>query len=111
MKDLFHPSSVVVIGVSTVWSNLGKEIARNLFEFGFSGIIRRVGPKGGNFFGHRIHRSVDEIDEQIDLAVILTPAATVPGILEQCGKKGIRRVIIESGGFAEIWAKWTPTER
>ncbi len=102
MKDLFHPSSVVVIGVSTVWSNLGKEIARNLFEFGFSGIIRLVGPKGGNFFGHRIHRSVDEIDEQIDLAVILTPAATVPGILEQCGKKGIRRVIIESGGFAEF---------
>jgi len=102
VKDLFHPSSVVVIGVSTVWSNLGKEIARNLFEFGFSGIIRLVGPKGGNFFGHRIHRSVDEIDEQIDLAVILTPAATVPGILEQCGKKGIRRVIIESGGFGEF---------
>jgi acetate---CoA ligase (ADP-forming) len=102
VKDLFHPSSVVVIGVSTVWSNLGKEIARNLFELGFSGIIRLVGPKGGNFFGHRIHQSLDEIDEQIDLAVILTPAATVPGILEQCGKKGIRRVIIESGGFAEF---------
>ncbi len=102
MKDLFHPSSVVVVGVSTVWSNLGKEIARNLFELGFSGIIRLVGPKGGNFFGHRIHRSVDEIDEQIDLAVILTPAATVPEILEQCGRKGIRRVIIESGGFAEF---------
>ncbi len=102
MKDLFHPSSVVVIGVSTVWSNLGKEIARNLFELGFSGIIRLVGPKGGNFFGHRIHKSLDEIDEQIDLAVILTPAATVSGILEQCGKKGIKRVIIESGGFAEF---------
>ena len=102
MKNLFHPLSVVVIGVSTVWSNLGKEIARNLFELGFSGIIRLVGPKGGNFFGHRIHKSLDEIDEQIDLAVILTPAATVPGILEQCGKKGIRRVIIESGGFAEF---------
>ena len=87
MKDLFHPSSVVVIGVSTVWSNLGKEIAKNLFEFGFSGIIRLVGPKGGNFFGHRIHRSVDEIDEQIDLAVILTPAATVPGILNNAVKR------------------------
>ncbi len=102
MKDLFYPSSVLVIGVSTVWSNLGKEIARNLFELGFPGIVRLVGPKGGNFFGHRIHRSVDEIDEKIDLAVILTPAVTVPGILEQCGKKGIPRVVIESGGFAEF---------
>lgn len=102
MKDLFYPSSVVVIGVSTRWTNLGKEIARNLFTCGFAGVVRLVGPQGGAFFGHRIHQSLDEIDEPLDLAVILTPAATVPGILEQCGRRGIRRVIIESGGFAEF---------
>ena len=104
MKDLFYPSSVVVIGVSTRWSNLGKEIARNLFTCGFAGVVRLVGPQGGAFFGHRIHQSLDEIDEPLDLAVILTPAQTVPGILEQCGRKGIKRVVIESGGFAEFGA-------
>ena len=102
MKDLFGPSSVVVIGVSTRAQNLGKEIARNLFEFRYSGVIHLVGAHGGILFGRKIHLSLDEISEPIDLAVILTPANTVPDIMEQCGRKGIRRVIIESGGFGEF---------
>ena len=102
VKDLFSPSSIVVIGVSTRAENLGKEIARNLFEFRYSGVIHFVGAHGGILFGRKIHASLDEISEPIDLAVILTPAKTVPGIMEQCGRKGIRRVIIESGGFGEF---------
>ncbi len=102
MKDLFYPSSVVVIGVSTNHFNLGKEIARNLFEFQYTGEIRLVGRDGGTIFGRKIHRSLDEITDPIDLAVILTPARTVPSMLERCGRKGIRRAIIESGGFGEF---------
>ncbi|MFH1117825.1 MAG: acetate--CoA ligase family protein [Pseudomonadota bacterium] len=102
MKDLFYPSSVVVIGVSTHPFNLGKEIARNLFEFQYTGEIRLVGREGGTIFGRKIHRSLDEISEPMDLAVILTPAKTVPSILEQCGRMGIQRAIIESGGFGEF---------
>lgn len=102
MKDFFSPSSVVVIGVSTRPMNLGKEIARNLFEFRYNGVIHLVGSQGGVLFGREIHESLDEIVGPIDLAVILTPAKTVPRIMEQCGKRGIRRVIIESGGFGEF---------
>jgi acyl-CoA synthetase (NDP forming) len=102
VKDLFWPSSVVVIGVSARAENLGKEIARNLFEFRYSGVIHLVGAHGGILFGRKIHQSLDEISEPMDLAVILTPAKTVPGIMEQCGRRGIRRVIIESGGFGEF---------
>lgn len=102
MKDLFWPSSVVVIGVSTKELNLGKEIASNLYRFNYSGVIHLVGANEGVLFGQRIHKSLDEIDEPIDLAVILTPARTIPGIMEQCGRKGIPRVIIESGGFGEL---------
>ena len=102
MKHLFWPSSVVVIGVSTKPENLGKEIARNLFEFRYTGVIHLVGPHGGVLFGRKIHPSLDEISEPVDLAVILTPARTVPSIMEQCGRKGIRRIIIESGGFGEF---------
>ncbi len=102
MKDLFCPSSVVVIGVSTKPFNLGKEIARNLFEFSYTGVIHLVGSHEGVFFGRRIHTSLDEIDESIDLAIILTPAKTVPEVMDQCGRKGIRRVVIESGGFGEF---------
>lgn len=101
MRDLFYPSSVVVIGVSERPFNLGKEIARNLLEFRFNGVVHLVGAEGGVIFGRRIHKSLDEILEPVDLAVILTPARTVPDIMEQCGRKGIRRAIIESGGFGE----------
>ena len=102
MKELFYPSSVVVIGVSTDPFNLGKEIARNLFEFQYTGEIHLVGREGGIIFGRKIHYSLDEISGPIDLAVILTPARTVPAILEQCGRRGVRRAIIESGGFGEF---------
>ena len=105
MKKLFNPSSVVVFGVSTDLRNLGKEIARNLFEFRYNGVIHLVGIDEGILFGRRIHKSLDEIDEPIDLAIILTPARTVPEILEQCGKKGITRAVVESGGFGEFGGK------
>ncbi|MGC8602364.1 MAG: acetate--CoA ligase family protein [Desulfomonilaceae bacterium] len=105
MRKLFNPSSVVVIGVSNDPKNLGKEIARNLFEFRYNGVIHFVGLDDGVLFGRRIHKSLDEIDEPIDLAIILTPARTVPSILEQCGKKGITRAVIESGGFSEFGAR------
>jgi acetate---CoA ligase (ADP-forming) len=101
LKELFFPTSVVVVGVSARPMNLGKEIARNLFEFRYEGVIHLVGPHGGVLFGRRIHTSLEEITEPIDLAIILTPAKTVPVIMEHCGRKGIKRVIIESGGFGE----------
>ncbi len=102
MKQLFYPASVVIIGVSTRPGNLGVEIARNMLEFGFTGLLYFVGPKGGTFSGHKIHKSLDEISDPLDLAVVLTPAATVPSVMEECGRKGIPRVIIEAGGFAEF---------
>jgi len=85
MRGFFHPSSVAVIGVSTRWFNLGKEIARNLIEFNYDGVIHLVGHEPGIILGRRIHASIDEIAEPIDLAIILTPARTVPGLLERCG--------------------------
>ncbi len=102
MEKLFYPSSVAIFGISTHPANLGREIARNLFEFGYTGVIHLVGKEGGVLFGRRIHGSVEEIDEPIDLAIILTPARTVPEVLEQCGQQGIKRAVIESGGFGEF---------
>ncbi len=101
MKEFFNPRSVAVIGVSESPENMGRSIIANLIEFNYDGIIYEVGHKGGTLFGRRIYRSVSDIPDQVDLAVILTPAKTVPGILEECGEKGIKRVIIESAGFRE----------
>lgn len=101
MKELFNPNSVAVIGVSKHPFNLGKEIARNLLEFSYEGEIHLVGKEGGVIFGRKIHDSILDAPGSIDLAVILTPGKTVPGLIEQCAEKGVKRVIIESGGFGE----------
>ena len=101
MREIFYPNSVAVIGVSSSPDNMGRGIVFNLTEFGFQGIIYEVGPKGGVFAGRRIYKSVLDIPDHVDLAVILTPARSVPGILEECGQKGIQRAIVESSGFRE----------
>jgi acetyltransferase len=102
MQDIFYPHSVAVIGVSEKPDNLGRNIVGNLVEYGFDGIVYAVGPSGGVIETRRIYRSVVDIPDHIDLAVVLTPARTVPGVLEECGQKGIRRAIIETAGFREF---------
>ncbi len=102
MDKIFHPSSVAVIGVSERPDNLAANIIRNLLAFGYGGDVHAVGLQDGQLDGVPILPSVESLPEAIDLAVILTPAATVPGLLDACGRKGIRRAVIESGGFTEF---------
>jgi acyl-CoA synthetase (NDP forming) len=102
MKNFFYPGRVAVIGVTLSPDNLARNIISNLMEFQFSGEIFSVGPKGGVLFGQRIYSSLEEIPGPIDLAVILTPAATIPEVLRECGEKGTKSVVIESGGFREF---------
>ena len=101
-SNFFYPKSIAVIGVSPERNNLGKNIVMNCLMFGYEGEILSVGLKKGVVFGQQIYASVEQIDRDIHLAVILTPAKTIPGILEQCGRKGIKWVVIESAGFSEL---------
>ncbi len=111
MDKLFYPKSVVVIGVSENPDNLARIIVENLFKFQFKGEIILVGKKEGILFGRKTYTSPDELREGIDVAVILTPAPTVPGILEACGQKKIPWAIIESGGFREYSDKGAELEK
>ncbi len=102
MDKIFYPDSVVVIGVSEKADNLAANIIRNLLEFGYSGDVYAVGLQSGEVHNIPILTSVEALPDGVGLAVILTPAATVPGLLDTCGRKGIRRAVIESGGFGEF---------
>jgi acetyltransferase len=102
LKKFFYPRSVAIIGVSNTPDNLARNIVHNLLAFQFTGEIYCVGLQGGVLFGQRIYPDIGRVPAEIDLAVILTPALTIPALLEQCGEKGIRRVVIESGGFREF---------
>jgi acetate---CoA ligase (ADP-forming) len=101
MREFFYPSSVAVIGVSSKPTNLGRNIIANLVEFGYEGVVYAVGPSGGVIETRRIYQQVGEIPDPVELAVVITPARTVPGVLAECGQKGIRRVVVETAGFRE----------
>ncbi len=110
LEKCFYPRNVAIIGVSSEPTNLGKNIVSNLLAFGYEGEILSIGVREGVAFGQRIYHSLRDIDHSIDLAVLLTPAKTIPGLLEECGKKGIRNVVIESGGFSEMGEEGLPLE-
>jgi len=102
MEHIFYPRSLVVIGVSERPENLARIIIANLQTFGYKGQIYTVGKTKGMVQGIPIESSLDQIPNGLDLAVILTPAATVPELMESCGRKGIHNVVVETGGFSEF---------
>lgn len=102
MEKFFYPESIAVFGVSDMPSNLARIIVENLVRFGFRGDVYPMGVAGGVVAGMKVLRGLEEVPEVPELAVLLVPARYVPETLEVCGKKGIRSVILESGGFGEL---------
>ena len=102
MRSIFYPKSIVVIGVSAKPDNLARNIVGNLRAFGYPGAVYAVGREAGEVHGVPIVASLEQVPDNVELAVILTPAHLVPGYMETCARKGTRRVVIESGGFSEF---------
>jgi acetate---CoA ligase (ADP-forming) len=105
VHGFFYPASLAIVGVSDAPSNLARVMVQNLQRFGCKARVYPVGNTGESIGGSRILRSIMDIDETPDLAVLLIPARYIPEQLEACGQKGIRHVIIETGGFSEYSAE------
>jgi acetyl coenzyme A synthetase (ADP forming)-like protein len=105
MKKLdyfFRPKSVAVIGASRNPKKVGHVILRNFIEGKFAGKIYPINPNADEMFGLISYPSVSRVPGRIDLAVVCIPAPIVPKALDECGRKGVKAVIIISGGFREI---------
>jgi len=102
MKGFFFPQSVAVFGVSGARSNMGRIIIENMERFGFKDDLYLIGDRDEKVMGRKIYRNIEDVEVVPDLAVFLIPATGLPGALDACGRKGIRRVIIESAGFSEF---------
>ena len=96
------PSSIAVFGVADNPRNLAKNIILNCQEMEFAGEIYPVGRESGAVYGKEIIINPDSLPKRVDLAVILVPAKFVAETLDICGRKGIRHVIISTGGFSEF---------
>lgn len=101
LKTLFNPKTIAIIGASNKKEHTGYSIMKNLIYDGFPGRVYPVNPNTDSVFGSKSYKTLTDIPEQIDLAVIAVPAAISCEILEQCGKLHIHSVVIISSGFKE----------
>jgi acetate---CoA ligase (ADP-forming) len=101
LEKFFYPDSLAVIGVSIKRLNLGQIILLNNHRLGFKGKLYGVGKEAGELEGVPVYADVSELPETPDVAIIITPARTVPDVMRVCAEKGIKNIVIESGGFSE----------
>ena len=98
---LFEPDAVAVIGASDRENAVGNIIFKNILASGFKGQLFAINPKHETVQGQQTYKSIEEIGARVDMAVIATRPQSIPKIMEQCGRSGVRNVIIVSSGFSE----------
>jgi acyl-CoA synthetase (NDP forming) len=110
LRYLFEPQSVAIIGASAQQGKSGFNIVRNLKEWGFKGKIFPVNPNNNEILGLKTYPRVDAITEEVETAIIATPAPTVPQVMKECVRKGVKGAIIISSGFSEEGQQQLETE-
>ncbi|MFX1563916.1 MAG: acetate--CoA ligase alpha subunit, partial [Promethearchaeota archaeon] len=102
LNKIFNPSSIAVIGASDKEGSVGYTLMRNLTQLGYEGKVYLVNIRLNEISGQKVYQRVEQLPEKVDLAIIATPAKTVPKVVEECGKAGIMGIIILSAGFKEV---------
>jgi acetyltransferase len=105
IEKLFNPKNIAVIGATDRESSVGESLMNNLISNDFQGDIYPVNPRRDKVKDIKAYSNVGEIPEKIDLAIIVTPAKTIPFIMEECGQIGVENVLIISSGFEEVGAE------
>ena len=95
------PTSIAIIGASDKEGSVGRAITSNIMK-GYKGTIYPISPTRDTVFDKKAYKTVLDVSEQIDLAVIITKNTIVPTVLEECGKKGIKGAIVITAGFKEV---------
>jgi acyl-CoA synthetase (NDP forming) len=101
LESLFRPKKVAVIGASSKELSIGNRVIKNLIDFGFKGDIYPINPKADEIRGIKAFKSITDCPDNIDVVHMVIPAKFVPQAVEDCGRKGVKNIIINSGGFSE----------
>ncbi len=98
---LFHPRSIALIGATAKKEKVGYALLKNILDGGYKGKLFLVNPKYDEIEGLKVYKSIDEINEDIDLAIIAVPLKIVPEVMEELGKKGVKSAVVISAGGRE----------
>ncbi|PIN70469.1 acetyl CoA synthetase subunit alpha [Candidatus Woesearchaeota archaeon CG11_big_fil_rev_8_21_14_0_20_43_8] len=101
LDAIFDPRTVAVIGATNRKGSVGYAVISNIIGSDYGGVVYPVNPKRNSILGVRCYPSVLATPDKVDLAVIATPAHTVPDIIDECGRAGVRGIVILSAGFKE----------
>lgn len=101
LDALFKPDSVAVIGASAKELNIGNRIVRNLVDFGFKGSIYPINAKIDEVRGVKAYKSILDVPTEVDVVHMPIPAVSVPQAIDECGRRGVKVVILNGGGFSE----------
>ncbi|WP_046865786.1 bifunctional acetate--CoA ligase family protein/GNAT family N-acetyltransferase [Microvirga massiliensis] len=99
LEKLFAPRSVALVGASPREGSVGRAILKNLREGGFAGKLYLVNPCHPEIDGLSSFASIEDLPEPVDLAVVTTPPASVPGVIEAAGRKGVATAAVVTAGF------------
>jgi acetyltransferase len=102
LSYFFNPTSIAVIGASPTIGKVGNTVLNNIIKSGYDGKIYPINPKANEILGHKAYQSVLDVPDEIDVAIFVIPGKFVASVAEECGKKGVRGLIIISAGFKEI---------
>jgi len=101
LEPIFRPQSIAVLGASDRPGKWGYVMVERPLNTGFDGAIYPVNPNKSDIFGLPSYKSVLDIPRQVDLAVIVAPAASAPKLMQECATKGVKGAVVISAGFAE----------
>src|SRR5262245_66208967 len=101
LDAIFAPRTVAVVGATEKAGSVGRTILSNLLGQPSGGTVYPVNPHRPSVLGTRAYPRVADVPEPVDLAVVVTPAATVPGVIGECADAGVRGAIVISAGFKE----------
>jgi acetyl coenzyme A synthetase (ADP forming)-like protein len=102
MGRLFNPRGVAVVGASTHPDKIGYRIVENMVKSGYTGQIYPINPKGGEILGWTVHRSLADVQGDVDVAVLSIPADHVLAAVADCAAKGVGHLVVVTSGFSEI---------
>ena len=111
LDTLFNPKSVAIIGASTKELSIGNVITKNLLRYDFKGPIYPINPKANEVRGVKAYKTIFDVPGDVDLAHISIPAKFVLQAVEECGKKGVKFIIINSAGFKEVGSEGEALEK
>ncbi len=110
LDAIFSPKNVAVIGASETPKSVGRTIMWNLITNPFGGAVFPVNPKRSSVLGVKAYPKISDLPEKVDLAVLVTPAVTIPDLIAECVEAEVKGAIIISAGFKEIGAEGAQLE-